>query len=91
MTKLEYGDGKLLTQQGITKEGHKCLTFRKWETGFPINSKPEHWQKVQDESAFDVVITFSNLESARVLQDELNELISVWSRELAPVNVGQSV
>ena len=35
------------------------------------------------EDDFSVILEFKNLKAARTLQDELNELISVWSREVA--------
>ncbi len=33
---------------------------------------------------FDVVISFRNIEGARLLQDMLNELVCQWSRESSP-------
>ena len=79
--KLTYGKGNLQTQQGTTHEGVKCLTIKKIDEAKPINSTPKEWDKKADESQFDLILEFRNIESARVLQDELNELISTWSRE----------
>ena len=79
--KLTYGDGKLQTQQGVTADGLKCLTITKRETPMPINSTPEIWQKQVEEEKIDVVLAFKNIESARTLQDELNELIAIWSKQ----------
>lgn len=81
--KLTYGDGKLQTQQGVTADGLKCLTITKRETPMPINSTPEIWQKQVEEEKIDVVLAFKNIESARTLQDELNELIAIWSKQPA--------
>jgi hypothetical protein len=79
--RLEYGDGKLQTQQGVTADGLRCLCVRNIETAMPINSKPSNWAKETPESEIDCVLAFKNLAGARTLQDELNELIAVWSRE----------
>ena len=81
--KLTYGDGKLQTQQGVTADGLKCLTITKRETPMPINSTPEIWQKQVEEEKIDVVLAFKSIESARTLQDELNELIAIWSKQPA--------
>ena len=79
--KLTYGEGCLQTQQGVTGDGLKCLTITKRATPMPINSTPAEWEKQVDESRIDVVLAFKNIESARTLQDELNELIAVWSKQ----------
>ena len=79
--KLTYGDGCLQTQQGVTADGLKCLTITKRDTPMPINSTPEIWAKQVEEEKIDVVLAFKNIESARTLQDELNELIAIWSKQ----------
>jgi hypothetical protein len=85
MKKIIYGDGKVQTQQAVLADGTKCLTLTLKETEMPINSTPANWPKQVDESAVDCILAFKNIESARTLQDELNELIAVWSREKSPV------
>lgn len=82
--KIEYGDGKIQTQQGRV-EGHRCLTITKREQAQPINSTPKEWDKRTTEDKVDVLLVFKNIESARTLQDELNELIAVWSKEQGQV------
>lgn len=47
----------------------------------PIGSTPNQWEKVMDEDKIDVILAFKTLASARVLQDELNDMISRWSKE----------
>ena len=42
---------------------------------------PKEWDAVVDESEIDVILEFKSVESARTLQDELGELIAIWSRE----------
>lgn len=84
-TKLIYGDGLLQTQQGKTADGLRCITIRKKEIAQPIGSSPAQWEKLVPENQIDVILAFKNLESARTLQDELNELIAIWSRELGTV------
>lgn len=84
-TKLTYGDGLLQTQQGTTADGLKCITITKHTEPKPINSTPKEWDKVVPEDKIDVILAFKNIEGARTLQDELNELIANWSRESGQV------
>ena len=79
---ITFGNGKILTQQGRVGE-HRCLTLTRSDKAHPIGSTPPQWKKECSQDAADVLILFKNIESARVLQDELNELISIWSREQA--------
>lgn len=83
--KITYGDGKIQTQQGVTANGNKCITITKKEVAQPINSQPKNWAKQVDEGEIDVLLEFKNIEGARTIQDELNELIAIWSRELGGV------
>lgn len=81
---LTYGTGELWTQQGIL-DGDKCLVITKADKPHPINAHPKQWNpetKVEDCAC---ILVFRNIESARTVQDELNELIARWSREIAPV------
>lgn len=80
-TKLTYGDGNLQTQQGRLANGNRCICITKHEQGRTIGYVPQEWEAVVDESAIDVILEFKNVESARTLQDELGELIAIWSRE----------
>lgn len=83
---IEYGDGKIWTQQCVVAEtGVRCLTLTKMETAMPINSTPAQWKERTEAREHDVIIAFKNIEGARTLQDELNELISKWSKEQSPV------
>ena len=79
--KLTYGNGLLQTQQGKLQNGNRCITVTKIETPMPINSTPKNWIKVVDEKNIDLILEFKNIEGARTLQDELNDLISIWSKE----------
>ncbi len=81
MTKLTYGDGLLQTQQGKLSNGNRCLAITRLPEPRPINSTPVVWEKETDEEKVDCILAFKNLDGARTLQDELNELISIWSRE----------
>ena len=83
-TIITYGDGMVLTQQGQI-DGLKCLTIQKQDKARPINSTPAQWDKTVPLDKVDVVILFKNIESARTLQDELNELISIWSKEQSQI------
>lgn len=79
--KLTYGDGNLQTQQGRTHEGIRCLCITKHGKGVPIGSVPTEYARKVEESDIDVILEFKSIESARTLQDELGELIAIWSRE----------
>lgn len=82
--KIIYGDGRVWTQKGMI-DGHRCISITKTENEHPINSTPKHWEEKTTEDKVDVLLVFKNIESARTLQDELNELIAIWSRELGAV------
>jgi hypothetical protein len=85
---VTYGDGKVWTQQGemIANDARvKCLTINKLSEALPVNSVPREWKTASETNEHDLIIEFKNIEGARTLQDELNELISKWSRELAAV------
>lgn len=81
MTKLTYGDGLIKTQQGSIEGEGKCVTIKKVEKPQPVGSTSTRLGGISPQDDFDVVLVFKTLESARTLQDELNEMISVWSRE----------
>ena len=80
-TKLTYGDGNLNTYQGKLVNGNRCICIVKHDQGRPVGYVPKEWEKVMDESEVDVILEFKSIESARTLQDELGELIAIWSRE----------
>ncbi len=80
--KLTYGDGLLQTQRAKLANGNKCICITKRDTPKTIGYVSKEYDKVVDESEIDVILEFKNIQSARVLQDELNELISIWSREI---------
>lgn len=79
-----YGDGKIWTQQGDIS-GTRCLTIRRMEEAMPVGSVPSDWKKECTLAECDCVLAFKTIESARTLQDELNELIAKWSKETATV------
>ncbi len=90
--KLTYGNGTIQTQQGNTHEGLHCLCLTQRPYTMPVGSTPDKWEKSIDESKIDVILEFKTLASARVLQDELNDMISRWSKEeggIAKVPEGQ--
>jgi hypothetical protein len=83
MTHLIYGDGRIKTNTGEV-EGRKCLTMR--DTGKPleVGTTSNEGATTEPQENFDVVISFRNIEGARLLQDMLNELVCQWSRESSP-------
>lgn len=72
-----------MTQQGHIEGEGKCLTITRMVESRPIGSQQEEWAKQSQQDEHDVVIVFKNIVAARVIQDELNELIAIWSRELS--------
>lgn len=80
--KLVYGNGTLMTQQGIIEGEGRCLTITEMNEARPIGATQKDWKRelVQDEH--DVILVFKNLEGARSFQDEINELCAVWSRDI---------
>ena len=85
MKKLTYGNGRLQTQQGTTADGNKCLTIKEIEEAKPVGSTPKEWKEKTEEKDYAVILEFKTLEGARVLQDELNALLSQWSLDEAEV------
>ena len=83
MTHLIYGYGRIKTNTGEV-EGRKCLTMR--DTGKPleVGTTSNEGSTTEPQENFDVVISFRNIEGARLLQDMLNELVCQWSREASP-------
>lgn len=84
MLKLIYGDGRIHTQQGNIEGEGKCLTITDTGVPKPIGSTLKEWPESTPQEGHDVLIVFKNLESARTLQDEINELCAIWSREINP-------
>lgn len=89
MTTIRYGDGLVQTQQGVSEDGFKCLALSPRATAAPVGGVPTEWDRTRPESEIAALLEFKTLESARVLQDELNELVAIWSREIAPVVIGK--
>lgn len=83
MTHIIYGDGKIKTNKG-TVEGRKCLTMRDTGKVLPVGATSEEGPSTEPQESFDVIISFRNMEGARLLQDMLNELVAEWSREISP-------
>ena len=83
--RITFGEGKVHTQQGVTSDGFKCVSLRVMEQAQQIGATPRDWKKEFPESESDCVLVFKNIEGARTLQDELNELIAVWAKEQGPV------
>jgi hypothetical protein len=85
--KLELGQGNVICSFGNTG-GKKCLVFEITKNPHPVGTKrSDEWferTKTTTESEVDLLITFDNLESLRVLQDTVNELACKWVNETAP-------
>lgn len=80
---LMYGRGQIKTNKGKVG-GRPCLTLRDTGNPLPVGTTSNEGAKQEPQEAFDVILSFENIEGARVLQDMLNELIAEYSRELSP-------
>lgn len=76
--KLTFGNGEVGVRRETTLEDFKCISFKRFGEKFPIGSL--NYEEVK-ENDLDVILEFKTLESARIVQDQLNELIIIWSRE----------
>ena len=77
---LTYGNGTLMTGHGHI-DGTRCLYIQQSMIARPIGSCEPDVPGVVPLSDIAVTLKFLSLESARVLQDELNEMVSAWSRQ----------
>ena len=86
MKELQFGTGKIIISQRYKLDNKKTLLFFDTQTQHKVGGilKNEDIPKLVPEKA-QVAISFENIESARLLQDTLNELIAEWSRELSPL------
>lgn len=82
MTKITYGNGSILTERGNIDGEGKCLCLTDNAVENPIGSVSKLGPRSEPQGNSDVILVFKNIEGARVLQDELNSLISDWSRDL---------
>lgn len=83
MIKFVYGDGKVRTQQGTIEGEGKCLSIDHMEKALPVGATAKQWNSQNPQELHEVLLVFKTLESARTLQDEINELCATWSRELS--------
>lgn len=85
MTKLTFGRGQVKVQPGHIQGEGRCLSFDRLVECRPIGStqKDGTWEAQSKQDDHDVLIVFENLESARVLQDQLNGLCADWAKELS--------
>lgn len=84
MIKLIFGNGKVMVQQGEIEGEGKCLTITDTGITHPVGSTQKEYPPQVNQEDHDVVLVFKTLQSARTLQDEINELCAVWSREENP-------
>lgn len=82
---LTYGEGRIEHQVG-TIDGERCLCFKDTATERAVGAVDAKAAPSQvPQEYYDVILSFKTLESARVLQDVVNEFVCKWSRETAPV------
>lgn len=82
-THIIYGDGRIKTNKGKV-EGRPCLTMRDTGKTLAVGTTSLEGPTTEPQENFDVIISFRNIEGARLLQDMLNELVAEWSREASP-------
>lgn len=83
MKHIKCGDGRIKTGTGHI-EGRPCLTMVDTKIPRAVGTTSTEGPSKESQNAFDVIISFKNIESARLLQDMLNELVCRWSREESP-------
>lgn len=83
MKHLTYGEGRIKTNKG-SWQGLKCLTLLDTGVARDVGTTSNEGPSLDDPSCFDVILSFKNIEGARLLQDMLNELVCEWSREESP-------
>lgn len=84
MIKLIFGNGTIRTQQALIEGEGKALTIDDTKVKHPIGSHEREWGEKTDQDSHQVILVFKTLESARVFQDEVNEMCASWSREINP-------
>lgn len=85
---LTFGTGQIETSKASSPDGKsKWLLLKRHpvprEVGATVDL-PDEETRGDDATRYDVALHFLNIESARVLQDTLNEMIAKWARQLAP-------
>lgn len=60
--------------------GEKALLFTDTGNEHRIGETSEDADSTEEAEAFDVILTFTSIESARILQDMINEMLCKWSR-----------
>ena len=85
---VQFGTGRVLCSWGLTADERQDrallleLVDEPHEVGTVTGDATG--EKVEDSDRV-VMMNFPSIESARVLQDVLGEMIGKWSRELSPV------
>lgn len=82
-TKIEYGKGRIYTNSGKV-DGVRCLILKDTGVERIVGTTQTATPPPMPQDEFDVLITFQNIESARLLQDILNELVCEWARDISP-------
>ena len=82
MTHLIYGEGRIYTNHGRL-DGDRCLMLRDTKITRPVGATLEGQGQSEPRENFDVIISFKNLEGARLLQDQLNAMVCAWSEDLS--------
>ena len=77
---ITMGDGRIKVNTGSSGE-FRCLTFQPAKGQHPVGATSTEDAKTQDLDEFSAVIAFRNLDSARLVQDMLNELVCEWARD----------
>lgn len=82
MTHLTYGEGRIYTNHGMM-DGDRCLMLRDTKKERPVGATFDGEESPEPRENFDVILSFRNIEGARLLQDQLNDMICKWSKELS--------
>ena len=81
MKRLIFGTGRILVERGVSDDGSRFIFLNDTGIDRPVGESngvhPDAVTPTELES-HDVVLEFRSIESARVLQDKLNLMVSKW-------------
>lgn len=85
---IEMGDGKVIVSWGMsTGDNLHTITLEGVDDSHTVGDFVGDEGKIVEDSDRNVFLKFKNIESARVVQDQLNEMICQWVRDTKTARV----
>ena len=86
---VELGDGKVIVSWGMsTGDNLHTITLEGIDESYAVGDLVGNEGTTVDDSVRNVFLKFKNIESARVVQDQLNEMICSWVRDSKTKRMG---